>query len=416
MTHLHDTSIRSQRLLLLPPPPSDLTIASFRAAYAPALARVLRDAAPQTHSGVTSCVDIAVLCSHLEGQELLVPRSASYQTSQKVLAVLYRLYVCLCAEGIIDQEQEDKIDIRIVLVTNDSTSVQGDQAQATRLVPQGPVISCQALAQSERRWTDVYAVESELGESFLQSFIKYRQSLPHSGRTSHFTLSRVPGGTTIKIVKSTEVGISNGSGRRHYSVAVGGTFDHLHVGHRLLLTATALALDPLGPGDKAERSLTVGITGDELLKNKKFAEVLEKWEERQAAVYEFLSSIMFFSRHQEVKEEKIFTKGPNGKAVHYTLEDGLVIKCVEIQDPFGPTITEECISSLVISRETRSGGKAVNNKRTEKGWAALEIFEVDVLDANSEEDSMTAGTDEFQSKISSSEIRRRLQQKLAAVL
>jgi phosphopantetheine adenylyltransferase len=98
--------------------------------------------------------------------------------------------------------------------------------------------------------------------------------------------------------------------------------------------------------------------------------------------------------------------GPNGHAVHVSYPSNLVIKYVQIMDPFGPTITDESISALVISKETRSGGAAVNEKRKEKGWAPLEVFEVDVLDAGEEEVE-----DETFQKLSSTEIRRLLSER-----
>ncbi len=48
---------------------------------------------------------------------------------------------------------------------------------------------------------------------------------------------------------------------------MGGTFDYIHCGHKLLLSAALLLLKP---GCK----LTLGLTGDELLKNKKNKEVM----------------------------------------------------------------------------------------------------------------------------------------------
>ncbi len=84
----------------------------------------------------------------------------------------------------------------------------------------------------------------------------------------------------------------------------------------------------------------------------------------------------------------------------------ITIECVEIQDPFGPTITDEDVTALVVSGETRSGGQAVNDKRTEMGWKALEVFEIDVLDAQ-ESTEGPSKTDDFASKISSTAIRKR---------
>ena len=49
----------------------------------------------------------------------------------------------------------------------------------------------------------------------------------------------------------------------------------------------------------------------------------------------------------------------------------------------------------------------MNDKRSEKGWKELEVFEVDVLDASEKEEQATK-TESFEAKISSTEIRRRL--------
>jgi phosphopantetheine adenylyltransferase len=90
----------------------------------------------------------------------------------------------------------------------------------------------------------------------------------------------------------------------------------------------------------------------------------------------------------------------------------LALKHTEIQDPFGPTITDEQISALIISAETRSGGNAVNEKREARGWSALEVFEVDVLDGASEGDSSNNGVKtDFDNKLSSSAIREKLARK-----
>ncbi len=177
-----------------------------------------------------------------------------------------------------------------------------------------------------------------------------------------------------------------------------------------MLTATALLLQPGSAVETAHRRLIVGITGDQLLKNKKYAEYLGSWIKRQGDVVGFLLSILYFARSS--REEAIETLSldepiPNGRAIHTKLKNcSITIECVEIQDPFGPTITDESVTALVVSGETRAGGQAVNNKRTEKGWKPLEVFEVDVLEAE-ETGEEASKTENFASKISSTAIRKR---------
>lgn len=77
----------------------------------------------------------------------------------------------------------------------------------------------------------------------------------------------------------------------------------------------------------------------------------------------------------------------------------VTIEIVEINDPFGPTITNPQIQALVVSEETRGGGLMVNQKRREKGWSELDVFAVGVV--------MEGGGDQAGEKMSSTEIRMR---------
>ncbi|EJT68142.1 pantetheine-phosphate adenylyltransferase [Gaeumannomyces tritici R3-111a-1] len=223
-------------------------------------------------------------------------------------------------------------------------------------------------------------------------------------------------------------GSSSGQHRQYRTVCIGGTFDHLHAGHKLLLTGGALLLDmPRGvdeglpaPPDPPARFI-VGITGDELLRNKRYADLVEPWDRRARAVIDFLSTLL------ELRPAgwKYRRGGGGGRAscgcygiaeadgdFRASFRDGAVsVECVRIQDAFGPTITMPELESLVVSAETRSGGQAVNDKRAELGWAPLRIFEVDVLDAGSGEDNdgeQPTPTSGFASKISSTAIRKAL--------
>ncbi|KAF2709725.1 pantetheine-phosphate adenylyltransferase family protein-like protein [Pleomassaria siparia CBS 279.74] len=388
-------------LLLLPPAPSPPTYATLKAAYNAPLFAVLRALArsPQ-RTQQAAVLEIALPCPHLYGH-LNAPRGPLYATTQRLIAEVYKLICVIFAHESIDTEDAEGIDVRIVLVAyprNGKLELPSEDASPEQEF-QGPAIELHTLARSCRSWDAIYAVESEEGEGMLHNFVSLSRS--------KYDISRVRGGIVqVELPDPVASAQSPAASINHLSVAVGGTFDHLHIGHKLLLTMFAFVLgrSPSSDADNVPNCLTIGITGDALLKNKKYAEYLESWQKRQQAVHDFLSSIIYFGNpdHEGIRTVEKTDPGPNGHAIHVTYPNNLGIKYVEIWDPFGPTITDESISALVISLETRSGGTAVNSKRAEKGWDPLEVFEVAVLDASEEE-----SVDEtFQSKLSSTEIRR----------
>ena len=398
---------RASHLVLLPSLPSDVSLSSLVTAFEPGLTEILRQIAavarPRIH------LDIAVSI----GEDLHLgswPRSSSYARLQHILSKLYSL-ICHISAQAPDFEVEAKVDYCVIFTYNHEKSQQ-------KLVSlnQGPIFGFHMLASAQRPWSHVYSLDGEPDEGMLREFINIRKSLPMSQGLNLFDVHRVMGGTRLRLATDSSAAPSNTSDRQHLSIAVGGTFDHLHAGHKLLLTATALVLQPWSKSpDKVERSLTVGITGDELLKGKKFAEILESWEQRQQNVIQFLAGILDLGTPSKPLEHQHFSgTGPNANAVHYRFDGCLTVKCVEISDPYGPTITDETISALVVSGETRSGGKAVNEKRAEKGWTELQVFEISVLDEAPKDEGNVTSTENFQSKISSTAIRKRIREQSAS--
>ncbi|EMC94714.1 hypothetical protein BAUCODRAFT_73913 [Baudoinia panamericana UAMH 10762] len=392
-------------ILFLPPPPTQPTLPSLRAAFGETLSQVLKEVASHSSdSSQAAILDIALACPHLIGHEQ-TPRSSLYDTTQASLAGIYKLVCVIAAKESINVEDADGVDVRVLLLAWSPGSTE------TQSAPYGPVISIGTLGRSGRQWQYAFGDESEAGEAMVKAFVAAKgghQSISHvhGSASSAAASGHAPNGTAKTIDKTVSPHTST---HRHCHVAVGGTFDHLHIGHKLLLTMTVFAVDePTDSGPPAqERSATLGITGDQLLKNKKHASVLESWAERQNAVQNFLDGIVNFSA--QAPDSRVRNDaGPNGKSVDLHYPNGLIVKCTEIQDPFGPTITEEQISALIISGETRAGGKAVNDKRKEKGWAELEVFEVDVLDAEDEGEDVKEG---FGNKLSSTAIREKLARK-----
>lgn len=134
--------------------------------------------------------------------------------------------------------------------------------------------------------------------------------------------------------------------------AMGGTFDHLHAAHKLLLHMALFA---------TESRLIVGVMADRLLATKSHAHVLEVLDTRLAAATAFLRRCGGDAR-------------------------GVVLDVVEIQDALGPTAWDPEISLLVVSKETLSGGEMVNRVRSEKGLSTLDMLAIDVISSEFSED------------------------------
>jgi pantetheine-phosphate adenylyltransferase len=135
--------------------------------------------------------------------------------------------------------------------------------------------------------------------------------------------------------------------------ALGGTFDHLHAAHKLLLHLSLFL---------STRKLIVGIMSDSLLSSKSNSSLVQPLEKRVKGVEDFLSRCGAKKSDQD--------------------QTGVVMDVVEIHDAFGPTAWDEDIDALVVSTETRSGGEMVNKVRKEKGLGELELFIIDVIASN----------------------------------
>jgi phosphopantetheine adenylyltransferase len=392
-------------LLLLPAPPTEVDTASISAAYKMPLSAVVSALKSLQTSTV---LQIGLPCPAIHGRKDR-PRSALWSDAQHLLAHLYALICVTCANlGVdVDSGSPGSLDARVFLLDYDGNQAIEQDPDNLGSGVMGPIVDIATLALTRRHWHTIYSVDGEEGQKIFTTYtnLANRSRPPLSGR-----LYTVGGGVIMRQPIPDHIQEKFSASNSHRVVAVGGTFDHLHAGHKLLLTATALLLQPHSRNLMVPLRLIVGISGDELLKNKKYAEYLGSWKQRQDDVIGFLLSVLSFTRlglEKEVETQTMDEPVPNGKAVITKLKScSVTIECVEIQDPFGPTITDESVTALVVSEETKSGGQAVNDKRKLKGWNTLEVFEVDVLAAG--ENHSGVNEEIFDSKISSSAIRQRL--------
>ncbi|KAJ1531210.1 hypothetical protein HK096_007635 [Nowakowskiella sp. JEL0078] len=174
-------------------------------------------------------------------------------------------------------------------------------------------------------------------------------------------------------VNEDETVSSGGVETRYDSVVLGGTFDHLHAGHKILLSCAAWL---------SRRRVLCGVIDDipERMERKRAYKFMQTYDQRSTAVADFLS------------------------AFRADLE---VIEIVRLLDDFGPTRWDASLQAIVGSKETRVGCEAVNTLRRKEGLNELDIHIINVIS----QDSVIVNDDEIHAKLSSTGIRLYLESK-----
>jgi len=129
--------------------------------------------------------------------------------------------------------------------------------------------------------------------------------------------------------------------RRFRTVAVGGTFDEFHRGHRTLL---------LRAFEVGERVM-VGLCSDDFVKKLHKPHKTASYERR-------LEDLRVFLREHDLL----------GRA-----------EVVPLNTPFGVTLSKGCVEALVVSRETELMALEINDLRRDRGLSPLEIVVIDMV-------------------------------------
>jgi cytidyltransferase-like protein len=134
------------------------------------------------------------------------------------------------------------------------------------------------------------------------------------------------------------------SARRYALVALGGTFDVIHAGHRRLL-AQAFRL-----GDM----VLIGVTSDRLVMTLHKDHKVRPYSDRARNLATFLKTRRWSSR----------------------------AKITKLRGPYGPAARRKNLEALIVSRGTLASGRRLNKLRKENGLLQLDLISVDLLEAS----------------------------------
>ncbi len=135
--------------------------------------------------------------------------------------------------------------------------------------------------------------------------------------------------------------------KKFKKVAVGGTFDQLHKGHRALL----------GKSFEVGEKVIIGLTSDSFVARMGKPHVTASYEERRRELKAFL------------------------------LQQGLAERAeiVPLNDSYGLTLSCRGFDALVVSQETVKIAHLINRKRQEAGSPPIQILIVDMIQAENEQ-------------------------------
>jgi pantetheine-phosphate adenylyltransferase len=131
--------------------------------------------------------------------------------------------------------------------------------------------------------------------------------------------------------------------KKFHMVAVGGTFDEFHKGHRALLMKAF----------EVGNHVLIGLCTDEFAKDLRKNHEIAAYEERLKQLKEFLEKLGVLDRTE----------------------------IVPLHDPYGPTLSSISFDAIVVSDETEPRAYEINKKRIANGLPPLNIVVIRMIPA-----------------------------------
>lgn len=133
------------------------------------------------------------------------------------------------------------------------------------------------------------------------------------------------------------------SARKYKFVALGGTFDILHAGHRHLLS------EAFKLGDM----VLIGVTSDRFVASLHKKHEVRPFSSRVRDLNRFLKTRRWSSR----------------------------VRVTALREPYGPAARRKKLQALIVSEGTLASGRRLNRLRRKNGLQPLDLFVVDLLKA-----------------------------------
>ncbi|NLE04892.1 MAG: pantetheine-phosphate adenylyltransferase [Crenarchaeota archaeon] len=129
--------------------------------------------------------------------------------------------------------------------------------------------------------------------------------------------------------------------KKFKKVGVGGTFDQLHRGHRILINQAF----------KIGEKVAIGLTSDEMVKRLNKPHITASYDERQKFLISWLENSGWEKRAE----------------------------FVPMYDTYGSSVNDIELEALVVSDETAPMAKKINDQRKKAGLPILTIFSVSMV-------------------------------------